>query len=41
MTHTAVVLFTRDLRVHDHPALAGQRLELGYVDPIDVEVPAR
>lgn len=34
MTRTAVVLFTRDLRVHDHPALAAARSECDRVVPL-------
>ncbi|SDU42023.1 cryptochrome/photolyase family protein [Jiangella alkaliphila] len=34
--HTAVVLFTRDLRVHDHPALAAAVEQAGRVVPLFV-----
>lgn len=36
MTPTAVVLFTRDLRVHDHPALAAARHDCDRVVPLFV-----
>jgi len=36
MTRTAVVLFTRDLRVHDHPARAAARSECDRVVPLFV-----
>lgn len=36
MTGTTVVLFTRDLRVHDHPALAAACRESAYVVPLFV-----
>jgi deoxyribodipyrimidine photolyase len=36
MTHTGVVLFTRDLRAHDHPALAAARRECREVVPLFV-----
>jgi deoxyribodipyrimidine photo-lyase len=36
MTRTGVVLFTRDLRVHDHPALAAARSECDRVVPLFV-----
>ena len=36
MTRTAVVLFTRDLRVHDHPALAAARQGCDRVVPLFV-----
>ena len=36
MTRTAVVLFTRDLRVHDHPALAAARRDCDRVVPLFV-----
>ena len=36
MTRTAVVLFTRDLRVHDHPALAAARRECDRIVPLFV-----
>lgn len=36
MTRTGVVLFTRDLRVHDHPALAAARRECREVVPLFV-----
>ncbi|HSP73535.1 MAG TPA: deoxyribodipyrimidine photo-lyase, partial [Gaiellaceae bacterium] len=36
MTRTAVVLFTRDLRVHDHPALAAARHDCDRVVPLFV-----
>ncbi|SDL82478.1 deoxyribodipyrimidine photo-lyase type I [Glycomyces sambucus] len=40
MTRTAVLLFTRDLRVHDNPALAAA-CEAGRVVPLYVDDPAR
>src|SRR5690348_11054925 len=36
MPPKAVVLFTRDLRTHDHPALAAARREAGEVVPLFV-----
>jgi len=36
MTRTAVVLFTRDLRGHDHPALAAARRDCARVVPLFV-----
>ena len=36
MTGTGVVLFTRDLRAHDHPGLAAARLECRQVVPLFV-----
>ena len=36
MTRTAVVLFTRDLRAHDHPALAAARRDCDQVVPLFV-----
>jgi deoxyribodipyrimidine photo-lyase len=36
MTRTAVVLFTRDLRAHDHPALAAAQRESDRVVPLFV-----
>jgi deoxyribodipyrimidine photo-lyase len=36
MTRTGVVLFTRDLRVHDHPALAAAQRECREVVPLFV-----
>ena len=36
MTRLGVVLFTRDLRVHDHPALAAAQSECGCVVPLFV-----
>jgi deoxyribodipyrimidine photo-lyase len=36
MTRTAVVLFTRDLRAHDHPALAAARRDCDRVVPLFV-----
>jgi deoxyribodipyrimidine photo-lyase len=36
MTRTGVVLFTRDLRAHDHPALAAARRECARVVPLFV-----
>lgn len=36
MTRTAVVLFTRDLRVHDHPALAAAQRDFDRVVPLFV-----
>ena len=36
MTRTGVVLFTRDLRVHDHPALAAARRECSRIVPLFV-----
>jgi deoxyribodipyrimidine photo-lyase len=36
MTQTGVVLFTRDLRAHDHPALAAARRECREVVPLFV-----
>ena len=36
MTGTGVVLFTRDLRVHDHPALAAARRDFDRVVPLFV-----
>lgn len=36
MTRTGVVLFTRDLRAHDHPALAAARRECRRVVPLFV-----
>ena len=38
--HTVVVLFTRDLRVHDHPALAAACASAGTVVPLFVLDPA-
>lgn len=36
MTRTAVVLLTRDLRVHDHPALAAARQDCDRAVPLFV-----
>ncbi|MER7269338.1 deoxyribodipyrimidine photo-lyase [Micromonospora carbonacea] len=40
MTRTAIVLFTRDLRVHDHPALAAACSAFARVVPLFVLDPA-
>ncbi|WP_431975542.1 cryptochrome/photolyase family protein [Micromonospora haikouensis] len=40
MTRTAIVLFTRDLRVHDHPALAAACAAFDRVVPLYVLDPA-
>ncbi|MFB9658844.1 cryptochrome/photolyase family protein [Glycomyces mayteni] len=41
MTRTAVLLFTRDLRVHDNPALAAACRDADRVVPLYVDDPAR
>lgn len=41
MTRTAVLLFTRDLRVHDNPALAAASRDADRVVPLYVDDPAR